>query len=55
MSEKCVANASTRSMNFGLPSRTSASKTVAAHSGSRPTSERTLSGIRVPSGMRMTS
>ena len=39
----------------GSRSTTSASNTVAAHSGSSPTSERTLSWIVSPSGIRITS
>ena len=48
-------NARARSISTGWRSIASASKTVAAHSGSSPTSERTFSGNVVPSGIRITS
>ena len=45
----------TRSMNSGLRSITSASNTVAAHSGSRPDERADLEPDRLPSGIRITS
>ena len=40
---------------FGTRSRCQGSTTVVAHSGSSPTSERTLSRVADPSGRRRTS
>ncbi len=42
-------------MNAGLRATRSPANTVVAHNGKRPTSERTLSGIVAPSGIRITS
>ena len=54
-SEKVPTNSWTRSINLGYRVSSSPSNTVAAQSGSRPTSERTLSWIALPSGIRITS